>query len=425
MYLHALRIITSPAVSPKPSILLLAYKFPPYREVGAQRWTLLTRYLAQLGHRMDVLTVDWDAALYPQPTHEEPWPEQVTIHRLRSGYPHNWVRRARATRLGRIVRNRTAMALNQLFYWDDEAQHWDRHVIGYARDLMQRQPIDVVIATGSPFQSMRWAAQISRQTATPLVLDFRDPWFYEPARHLSTRNRRGRAIKQWEQQTIDQAAAVVCVTRGMCEEFKSAYPQATRFETIFNGFDPQAVARDTMPHSEPNATFTYIGSINTGREQPADAFLQAVARHNYQAAERVTVRFVGNINPRMAPPWQAYVDAGWLTIVPRVSQVQALAYVRQSRYALYFGTADLPYALSTKIYEYGAVRVPTFAVHYGGEIEWLMREFSLGHSVNMRTQSLDTELTKALSGAASFTCSVEPFAYPQLAAQYSALIGSL
>ena len=67
-------------------LLIVAFKFPPYGGVGSFRWAKLSKYLAKNGHKVKVISVDWNKNsqnnLYHDIVHKN-----ISIERISSGYP--------------------------------------------------------------------------------------------------------------------------------------------------------------------------------------------------------------------------------------------------------------------------------------------------------------------------------------------------
>ena len=83
--------------------------------------------------------------------------------------------------------------------------------------------------------------------------------------------------------------------------------------------------------------------------------------------------------------------------------------------------------MSTKIFEYAAMRVPTISLNYGGDIDRLVNDHSLGYSCDLNHQDIDQLVINLANRQLDdkFSFRVEPFSYENLAAKYSDLIESL
>ena len=142
--------------------------------------------------------------------------------------------------------------------------------------------------------------------------------------------------------------------------------------------------------------------------------------------ESIRVILVGNYTYALKHRYQNLVDTGVLQLVGWVSQTRALEIVAAADYALQLNVKIFPYALSTKIFEYAAMGVPTLSLNYGGDIDELIRECSLGYSVNLDVDDIEVWVDRLLANELdeSFRFSIEDFAYNALAKKYSDLVQS-
>ena len=143
-------------------MLVIAYKFPPYAGVGGFRWAKLSKYLARLGHEVHVVTVPWPT-YGPNTLAADAAEPGVIVHAIRSGSPHRFRHRPLGGRWTAAARHLALRALDRALFYDDEAQRWGRHLIGFCERLIEEHGIEVVVATGHPFQANRWAAELKRR----------------------------------------------------------------------------------------------------------------------------------------------------------------------------------------------------------------------------------------------------------------------
>lgn len=410
-------------------LLVIAYKFPPYAGVGAFRWAKLSKYLARLGHELHVVTVPWRNQGHNTLVADAAEPG-VIVHPIRSGSPHrlrHFPLRGRWTIAARHAALRT---VDRAMFYDDEAQRWGRHLIGACERLIDEHEIGVVIATGHPFQANRWAAELKRRRPTlKLIQDFRDPWADNPFRALPPR--RAALVRAWQDEAVATADAIVSVTPSLLELYLSDATNG-RGVVIPNGADPagvQDVRRDGPTESE-RIRLTHIGNVSNGRDRPLRALLDAV-REIDSGDPRIEIVMVGAWLEWIGRENSDLVERGLLRLQPPVSQAEAFCRVAEGDYALQLNAREFPYLVSTKIYEYALLRVPTLSLNYGGEVDALVRRHGFGHSVDLSRQfdlaallrSLPKRIGADHGGGLAFD--VEPFTYPRLAREYSALIESL
>ncbi|MCB1750486.1 MAG: glycosyltransferase [Gammaproteobacteria bacterium] len=407
----------------RPPILLIAYKYPPYPLVGAFRWTRFSKYLAELGHPIEVVTVNWKLPdtgnLLPQVQHPN-----IRIHRIPSGYPHNFRMKRTGHRLLDSLRYRIfSHFIDRYFYWDDEAQHWGRHLLPKCREIIQNRDIRVVIATGSPFRSNYWAAQLKRELPhIRLIQDLRDPWVRNPLKRFPNRKL---ALKV-ENETLSAADHIVTVSEGMAEHFRQNLDRDVPVSVINNGFDPSLLIADEVDKAKvsgkiPVVSIVYTGSLSNGREELLTQLLDSVER---QDTANLKLAVAGNYSYKLAERYRRLIDGGILELCGLISQHDAFRLISRADFALQLNAAIYPYALSTKIFEYAAMRVPCLSLNFGGDIDRTIRECSLGYSIDLRHEKIDPWVAGLAGGQLSreFDFSIEAYSYKTLSAKYSDLI---
>ena len=400
-------------------ILLIAFKFPPYVGVGGFRWSKLCKYLAQYGHEIHVVTVNWWQH-GPNTLLDDVQHPNIHIHRIRSGYPHNLKTIRLRNRYLNAIKNRVLLYPFKLRFFDDEAQAWAHHLLSKCNELLEKHAIKTVIATGSPFQSNRWAARVKEMHPhISLIQDFRDEWADDITRNWSSRQRL--QIRQWQESSVENANIVVAVTKGLLDLYLQGTNQKNGY-VISNGYDPDSLPTKATCGTKPRYTFTHIGNLRTGREEPLQEFLTAV-RTVYRQIPALKVNLVGDFGPETESRFADLIEHNVLHLHGYVTQGEAFEMVKQSSYALQFNARIYPYLVSTKIYEYGALQVPTFSCNYGGEIHDLIMQHSLGYSVHVEKENLVERLLQLENMTMQpFRYDVGSFAYPNLARRYSGLI---
>lgn len=389
-------------------ILLIAFKFPPYPGVGGYRWSKLSKYLARLGYQVHVVTIDWKMT-GANTLLEDVQHENIKIHRISSGCPHNLRQKKLGNRYFNYAKNLLlTKVIDQLFFWDDEAQRWGRYLIPFCKQLISKERIKVVIATGHPFQAIRHAVTLKASLPDiKLIADFRDPWIQHPGYQVSIR--RYQVAKDWLRFVLKNCNLNVCVTQGLIEQYRPFYPEAN-FVSIHNGVDTEIVQK--LPTAQIEYDFVHVGNISNGREVPCSVFLETMA----QIKPDAKVLLVGNM-PRKIYEYKKYLSN--LSINPPVSQEKAFNFVQMSRYALQFNAEVVPYLLSTKVYEYPALGVPTISINYGGEIEKLILENDWGCSINLCKDSIHDKLRGFLGSPTRAVSFDQKYCYNNIAKAYS------
>lgn len=396
-----------------PGILVLAYKFPPYAGVGGFRWSKLAKYLARRGHDVHVLTVDWPQA-GTNSLVEDVVSERIVIHRVR---PPRWftVRHTPvASRIGNVTRSVImSRVVDRVAYWDDETQGWGETLARESREILDEHGLKVVIATGHPFQAVRHAAELKRRDPLlTFIADLRDPWFQQRMHSLGAR--RSSIVEAWARETLEMADLTVCVTDGLAQLYRQL-SKDVRCVTIPNGVDTEALP---PLRARPRWDFVYTGNVTNGRDVPARAFLESLAR----IAKDSRVLFVGdNIGP--VSSFRGRLPN--LVCAPAVTQREAFALVADARFGLHLNATHVPYLVSTKIYEYPAIGVPVISFNCGGDSTVLLRENGWGESICLGTDDVDSRLG-ALLQSQSYAVAFNPaYSYDTISALYSQTITGL
>jgi glycosyltransferase involved in cell wall biosynthesis len=401
--------------------LLIAFKFPPYAGVGGFRWSKLCKYLARLGHEIHVVTVNWQQQ-GPNTLMGDVQHSNIIVHPIPSGYPHNLRQRVFENRsLNNIKNGFFVYVLNRYFFPDGAAQRWGRYLLPCCKTLLQKERIKVVVATGGPFQANRWVAVLKeRNHHIRLIQDFRDPWADDPAKSRSIS--RLAAARAWQKMSVEVADCVVAVTDGLLRLYLQGACQEKGF-VISNGYDPEdAELRGDGGSGETGFSFIYIGDVGPSRQEPLRSFLEAV-RQVRVGIPNIRVTLVGGYRRMPEKEFSDLIEEGILELHPYVSHKTVLEMVKQHTYTLQLNAKMYPYLVSTKIYEYGMLKVPTISLNYGGEIERLVLDRDLGYSVNVERDDIAAFITHLYKQPwRQFSFDVGDFAYDRLAARYSKLI---
>jgi len=399
-------------------VLLIAYKFPPFGGVGGFRWSKLAKYLARQGNVVHVIAYDWPAGA-PNSLAEDVRHDNIKITRIPSFYPH----RLKSMRLPwkpvRALRRYGFRFIDNVIFFDDEAQYWGRHLLPVADALIQKEGIRVVAATGHPFQANYWASVVkARHPGLRLVQDLRDPWLL-PGRY-GDNGWRHAAIERRMRQALGAADTVVTVTSGLRDVYQGICPAAD-VRVVHNGFDPDIFKLDRPePSIRPGIVLSHIGNISNNRDSVCDLLFSAVQKLN--DTQPLKLRFAGSVPASIHGKYRSLFDAGVIDYLGVLPQNEALRVVADSDFALQFNADMFPVPLSTKIYEYAALKVPVISLNYGGEIDSLIKRHSLGHSINVKTEDVLRRLSGILSSPMDFSFDVENFSYDLLARQYAKIL---
>jgi hypothetical protein len=299
------------------SVVMIAYNFPPEGNAGAYRPLRFVRHLAALGWQPTVVTFDaanyerYDASLLKQ------IPDDIKVIRVRNRDPwqrfQDLRRRQTATRLRRVrpeetqelmtVRSKLLRSwlpgivrtLESWRYHPDIAMGWIAPAAKAVAEVCAGKPIDVIWATAGPVSAFHVAAEASRRTGVPYVLDFRDAWTitfneFDDRQPLWARRRQRRNMARF----LREAQSVVFRYEAEAECYWRAYPGSldpARVWIIPNGFDGEV--KDITAPKGKECQILYTGTLSDYRYDPLlDAIRQLKQAFPNEAAQ-LNLHFVG------------------------------------------------------------------------------------------------------------------------------------
>ncbi|RDZ38990.1 MULTISPECIES: glycosyltransferase [Haloferax] len=202
------------------NLLIVAHAYPPSGTVGSVRPAKWAKYLPEDGWCVDVLTASTSAQ-----------------DETNGVSPHGTVYR-----------------VPDLFHTKFDSSHaglrWTPRLLQVASKLSLTDSYDAVIISGGPFIPFSVTPALKHVLGAAVVLDFRDPWtlkrrgmkddFSSSGGVASALFNYGSTVA--ERLAINSAAACLTPVPELTERYQSHYPES-RFETIYNGYDPDDYPR--------------------------------------------------------------------------------------------------------------------------------------------------------------------------------------
>jgi len=411
----------------KKKIIVIAYKFPPFPGVGAYRWSKLCKYLAKAGYQIHVITVNWKKTTM-NTLDDDIHHKNIKIHRIGSMYPLGLFSRRDQNLLYKLIFKLFQICIGKILYFDDMAQLWGWRLVPYCQNLIKKEKISVVIATGHPFQSNRWAAIIKRRNnSIKLIQDFRDPWANDPdiKRNFFSRI----MIQRWQRFSVEGADAVVAVTKGLLEFFIDSDSNIKEKGVVIrNGVDTEFSIkgiRRSKKIPKNIIKIIYAGSLGNKRDMVLCELLKVIEK-KIDIYHTIKIDIFGGSSGYISSKFKSLISREVINFYPAVKQKELFKKMAEYNYALHLNNKGNYFAASTKIYEYAFLKIPTFSLNYGGELDYLVKKFDLGISVNLEIDNLELKIGELISDKRKYKFKgIEQFSYSYIAQQYSDLIQSM
>lgn len=387
-------------------VLVIAYVFPPAGGAGVQRVTKFVKYLPECGWDCSVLTVANPSVPVLDPSLCDEIPSETLIRLARTLEPGYALKSAFSASSGTADSNAAASrpagrtapwkrwiksavrAAGNAVLQPDAQILWRPDAVRQGLRLLKEVPHDAIFVTAPPFSSLLTAAELSRRSGLPLVLDYRDEWGIS---NSCQENRQKSRFSHWLQQRMQrsvlrQADAVVATTRRSAQSLRELTREAggaARIRHLYNGFDAADLAglpvaeSETLP-GEPVLRLTYVGTLwNLTSIEPVVAAMERVAQTAPQLASRLELVIAG----RRTAEQDLILDR--LNGLP--CRLRREGYVAHQTALQLMGTADelllllsdLPGAervMPAKTFEYLALKRPLLAVTPPGEVSELLAD---------------------------------------------------
>jgi glycosyltransferase involved in cell wall biosynthesis len=366
------------------TVQLVAYHFPPDREVGALRPAKIARSFLERGCFVNVIAGPGEAR-YNE--------DRLAVLRIAPSLdPRAWYSGRRRSRTDLAASERSLQSKDNLHHGDwvppDRVPVWKRYlssliwlpddrqgwILPAARAAIQGIHKGVsVLYTSAPPHSVHLVGLLAKwRTGIFWVAEFRDPWTDNPGKPAFVRSRWSDALERWlETRCLRKADVIVTVTDSFANRIRQRLPQERhdRVIVIRNGIDELAPAP-----AEPDRgsiDMLYVGNLYHSRDPRP--FFRALGELNRQKRlpSGARVEFIGDCETFKGVPLAAMLEeygiGDRVTIRGRIAHDECLRRIAGADLLLLFAQ-DQPLQVPNKLYEYLGARRPIVAfVDPGGE----------------------------------------------------------
>jgi len=357
-------------------VLILAYDFPPYTSVGAQRPYSWFKYFKKYNIEPIVVSRNWDGIQYnsieafTQKTSDQvnkkelaegtiyytPYKPDLRDHFLqKDGQINAFIRRCLSLfyTIARFVS----------FRFDNRKSIYDQ-----ARKVLQEDDsIEVIIATGEPFILFKYAHLLSKEFSIPWHADYRDDWINNHsqvnASILVKLTKRIEAI--WEKKYLSNVASISSVSTFIVDEILKRTGVKNGY-VIENGVDLDLV-RDNSVSVDNDFLISYTGIMYDFPYMVPfkEGFTQFLSKNNFDP--HIQLQFIGidsQDNQAVALVRELVnMFPQHCSIKPRVSMAESIQIQSSSRILLNLIAGDPSKGLvGAKVYSYAAVKRPILSI---------------------------------------------------------------
>jgi glycosyltransferase involved in cell wall biosynthesis len=308
-------------------LLYLAEAFPPASIIGAVRAWNTVKQLSLLGWDVTVVTpsprfwqrrengIDIENVL-----------NQLGVTRIETGHAFRFLTnglftgpKSKTMRLAQGVLRRGARAAGV-----DPDIGWALSVLRGQKAILARG-YDVILATGSPFNSFWLARYFGRKLECPYVLDYRDPWHGNPHFEEIT-NSWGERL---ELKLLRDAGGITVVSESWAKLIADQSGFDGKIHVVTNGFDPD-LYEEIHPVQFDHFAMVYAGVLYPPK-RTLDPVLKALAYFadgRRSSTRQVRLHFYGWDSPSVQERARKFGCESLLEVHAEVSRKEALSVVK-------------------------------------------------------------------------------------------------
>jgi hypothetical protein len=279
-------------------LLILAYDFPPYVSVGGLRPYNWYRYLKEFGVEPIVVTRQWSNThgnhldYISASESDEIVIEQTAFGTiLKTPYTPNFANRL----LLKYGDKKYTLARKSVSAYYEFAQFLKpigpkAELYRAARDYLQNNKVDTIIATGDPFVLFSYASKLSKEFGIPWIADYRDPWSRNEVHQKNI------IQKQWnsyfEKKIVSNASHIRTVSKFVHSKIDRLIPNIP-YSVSPNGYNTEIIDKiKSIPQNNEEFSISFVGTIYNWH--PIESFLReanAFVTDNPQA--KIRFKFYG------------------------------------------------------------------------------------------------------------------------------------
>lgn len=369
-------------------VLILAYDFPPYFSMGAQRPWSWFLYFKKFGFYPIVVTRHWPANVrnakdFVRSTEQKKIIKEENENGTIIRVPYNTSFGDRLLLNGQLplIRRFFSLLYSIFEFW---LPAFDRKRIIYktAKNHLISEPVDFIIASGEPFVLFSYANRLSKGANIPWVADYRDAWsdFIKISGESTLIGKIQNAyFQKIEKRIVKNASLISCPGQVTREILNCIFPKKKVILSYNGFFDEEFLTPKTFETSNQFFTIAFGGTIYPF--QPLEDFLEGFELfvNNIGEAVKVKVKFFGSeLRPEQKsrifkkPNLTSYFES--TENLPRSNYLSEIA---KADLLILFSNKGM---VSGKLFDYILVKKPVVCIGKdSGEMGDIILNYKLGY----------------------------------------------
>jgi glycosyltransferase involved in cell wall biosynthesis len=341
-------------------VLILAYDFPPYISVGGLRPYSWYKYFHEFGVYPIIVTRQWsnEQGNHLDYISQSASKETITTKSefgtiVSAPYKPNFANRL----MLKYGESKFWLVRKSISAYYEFAQYVfpvgpKQSICNAAKDYLENNTVDVIIATGDPFVLFKYASKLGKKYNIPWIADYRDPW--------SQLRRSNNAIifnkyQRYFEKKIVQKAAIISTVSVFFEKKIREVIRNKPIVIIPNGYDPDSFeAIKEIKQQNEVLKIAYVGHIYDWH--PIISFLRVISQFIKDMPNaKLQINFYGiNIAEQLQKIiTENFSEIGtYINIHPKIPNDLLIKKLAEENLLLLFNYYAFP---GTKIYDYIAL----------------------------------------------------------------------
>lgn len=379
------------------NILLINYDFPPNPGIGGRRWAKLAKHLALKGHRIHVVKSDSPPSSIQSTWLQDVLHPNIQVHNAARKYP-SALSHPQKGLVGKIKFH----AQKRLMQWRekgtiyDQSIGWQKTMLPVCREILRKEKIDAIIATGAPWNLLVYAAQLKLEfPSVRLLVDYRDPWLTAKNYGMAAlKDARMKAEIKKQQFVFEQADVVTTPYAYLTEELQhwssEQCSHQPRFITLAHFFDSDDFDFGKADSRHSNVfRVVYAGDVYVGSENQWKQFQTLIESLEAKLPSGHSLQF------------DLYTSAKMPSFITGMKNVRIHAPIGKNVFQVMNEADALLIVLpenkrnerTTKFFEYLPLRKPMLIIAPPGEVTSFVVEHSLGVHISQPEDILNSFFT--------------------------------
>lgn len=397
------------------NILIITTCYPPVNVSGSIRSLYYANYMAKLGHKVSVLTVDfpnqfsnYDKSL------ENRIDESIKVYRCGLGILYNKFYQKKEENINRTaqinqkskenIKSKLRREIKSYLAIPDSYMVWKNSASKLGIDIIKSDKIDLIFSMHETpsshlvaynlkqkFQNVRWVAYWS------------DPWTFDPNRSEIPYIRK-QIEKIMEKKVVKLAEKHFFTTKECMKLYREKFIiDKNNADIVYRGYDdnlykhinsddmPKEINKDKINILHAGEIFTKLRDIN-----PFIRAIRDIKHNNIELYKKLNIILLGGIDN--IDNVEKFDDLDIINLLPRKSFDEALKYMNFSDVLLLFGNKNSN-QMPGKVYDYLGTDKAIFTIlgDQQDPLKLFMKEIERGPICENRSNELKSEIINILS----------------------------